>query len=128
MGDLSTIDGLSIYGDDLELNMQSLYRRNNDERDESFLEENKYWYSDSISRQDFNDNNINPIEETKDDFMEEEKSMFPEPKLNRGKTYPISGSLKNWTFDHEYQNSLSAWKSNLNESIDLAQNEDETNL
>ena len=133
MGDLSTIEGLSIFGDDLDLNMQRAYQgRDNDsysEPNEEYKYNSEFQNSfDELNFSEFNGENFEEINENKSIYMEEEKIQYLEPRLSNRISYPISGSLKGHKFNNYSDNNLSCWRSEVNESINLGQNDDEHNL
>lgn len=124
MGDLSTIDGLSIFGEDLDLNMQRAYS-NDQERKPSQEETKDNNWNDDFSQSDFCEFKDRDLEEEKIPNIPEDNSYFIEPQFMKATSYPISGSIRGRNFGEESQQNLSSWKSAMNESIDLVNNQDE---
>lgn len=124
MGDLSTIDGLSVFGDDLDLNMQRAY--SSQQRKES-QEETKYKqdWDDDFDESEFGKFESKEYEEEKIPKFEEEKDYFIQPDFEKRMTYPIAGSMRGNQFEERRDMNLSSWKSAMNESIDLVNNDDE---
>lgn len=96
IGDLSTIDGLSIYGEDLELNMQERYKGDDMDLDSDW--DNFEYYHHQIRRQQraysyFSEFNDDLYEEDKISPLEEEKVLPREPPLHRGPSYPSNCSF-----------------------------------
>jgi hypothetical protein len=82
IGDLSTIDGLSIYGDDLDLNIQRRFKNESDYDMDSDIDEDcreNHYLNQIIRRSMFSEFNDDPMEEDKYDPKEETKFYPVQP-------------------------------------------------
>lgn len=93
IGDLSTIDGFSIYGEDIDLNIQPRFQEKSDYDMDSDIDEDRrqnHYLNQILRRSMFSEFNDDPMEEDKYNPKEETKVAPSQPRLIRGSSYPTN--------------------------------------